>query len=600
MPLTGIAPYARLYEPPSDHQQTVLVTKVQTSSMEPDRLFLTPTDEDGSVTETYEVVQNPDGEPVLDLSPDLEGVQEGAWAVTYGLGTKNFTPTSLSQVESSADLHEAVALLEGLLPPVQAQEYIKFGYVQHLFRTLATPLAEEALWSVDQLAKSPALVESSEGFVADSEVFSKIQDAADTKVAAEGLKDFLGEVTDSLDISSTEDLLDYWDGQAADRDQEPSWLKNVYTPTPTHLSRVYNTFFLIYYLQVVQQVPVGLCLATTSEKINFFPYWKNDDGEFVFYLNDSDHYLSTYIYSDPKDLIDEISKVTPDLAHVFLPEVPLEVLLGLYNRQLTSVEEIAKALLDTRDQTPVSEDVMRNLSEAPSASVRKQIMDLIKKVYDILDKTGLNTQAQLDHWNKLSETAFTREFKKFLEDPKANFTLEVLPNKNEPSLRDIRNALKAIKIPENEYVYFRHMGEKPVRTRYEVPVGYLHIKRLQQILSKKNAYSLDVSSRNMKTNQVTGADKIARISDLEVTALSAINADNVLKEFLSARSDDSQAKHALYQQIATYGYAKLEELPDKLENKQTLNTISYYLTAAGIENDMLVDDRALEELKNRF
>ena len=55
MPLTGIVPYARLYEPPSDHQQTVLVTKVQTSSMEPDRLFLTPTDEDGSVTETYEV-----------------------------------------------------------------------------------------------------------------------------------------------------------------------------------------------------------------------------------------------------------------------------------------------------------------------------------------------------------------------------------------------------------------------------------------------------------------------------------------------------------------------------------------------------------------
>ena len=87
---------------------------------------------------------------------------------------------------------------------------------------------------------------------------------------------------------------------------------------------------------------------------------------------------------------------------------------------------------------------------------------------------------------------------------------------------------------------------------------------------------------------------------MEVTALSAINADNVVKEFLSARSDDSQAKHALYQQIATYGYAKLEELPDKLENKQTLNTISYYLTAAGIENDMLVDDRALEELKNRF
>ena len=36
---------------------------------------------------------------------------------------------------------------------------------------------------------------------------------------------------------------------------------------------------------------------------------------------------------------------------------------------------------------------------------------------------------------------------------------------------------------------------------------------LQQILSKKNTYSLNIDARDSKTGQVTADDKIARISD---------------------------------------------------------------------------------------
>ena len=35
------------------------------------------------------------------------------------------------------------------------------------------------------------------------------------------------------------------------------------------------------------------------------------------------------------------------------------------------------------------------------------------------------------------------------------------------------------------------------------------MKRMQQILSKKNTSSLSDSSRNAKTNQLSGSDKIA-------------------------------------------------------------------------------------------
>ena len=59
----------------------------------------------------------------------------------------------------------------------------------------------------------------------------------------------------------------------------------------------------------------------------------------------------------------------------------------------------------------------------------------------------------------------------------------------------------------------RHEGDKdnPLRSRYRQTVGYIHIRRLQQLLSKKNTYSLSIKQRNLKNNQVTGHDAIAKI-----------------------------------------------------------------------------------------
>jgi len=35
------------------------------------------------------------------------------------------------------------------------------------------------------------------------------------------------------------------------------------------------------------------------------------------------------------------------------------------------------------------------------------------------------------------------------------------------------------------------------------------IRKLQQMLMKKNSYSLTIDSRNLRTNQLTGDDKVA-------------------------------------------------------------------------------------------
>jgi hypothetical protein len=97
----------------------------------------------------------------------------------------------------------------------------------------------------------------------------------------------------------------------------------------------------------------------------------------------------------------------------------------------------------------------------------------------------------------------------------------------------------------------------------------------------------------MKTNQVTGHDAIARISDLEVSALKAIGSEAVLKELMGPRADSSDTKTELYTQISNFGYAELETMEGKTSNKRTLNTVYQYLTAAGLDSDILVDSNLL-------
>lgn len=149
--------------------------------------------------------------------------------------------------------------------------------------------------------------------------------------------------------------------------------------------------------------------------------------------------------------------------------------------------------------SPVNESLV--LNEAINANKRKQIEDKVYKVFSLLDKTGANTQKYKNLFKEMSDEKFDKYIKDMLRDKNKNFYLEVLPNKNCPRIKDCKDALDYLKVPTEEYIYYRHDGHEsdPIRSRYKVPVLYVNLRRLQQMLSKKNTYSLDISKRNMKT-----------------------------------------------------------------------------------------------------
>jgi len=248
------------------------------------------------------------------------------------------------------------------------------------------------------------------------------------------------------------------------------------------------------------------------------------------------------------------------------------------------------------DSLKLNEEFILNEASGINPTKRKKIEDLVYNVFDRLDPTGANTKKYKDLFNSMSNEKFNTWMKEFLRDDKRNFYLECLPNKNAPKIKNAVDALEYLKVPTEEYIYYRHDGNKdnPIRSRYKVPILYVDVRRLQQILSKKNTFSLDINKRNLKTGMLTGEDKIARISDMETYSLLSYKDDCIaLKEFMSARADAMDAKAEMYKQISKQGYVYMKDIPDNISKKQALNTVNVLMLGAGIDNDLSVPDKTI-------
>lgn len=223
---------------------------------------------------------------------------------------------------------------------------------------------------------------------------------------------------------------------------------------------------------------------------------------------------------------------------------------------------------------------------------RKKMEDLIYSVFDALDETKTNSNKYREMFSKMSDKEFDDFFKKFFENEDEYLILDVVDYERDLRIEHVENAAKILGVPLFEKValpFINKDTKNPVITKYEVPVGYVHIKRVQQILSKKNTTSTDINTRSALTGQVVGKDKNARDSDSENFALVTLDANNTLREFLGPRADDMVMKNEMYSTIAQKGYVSLSELTNDVDNKITLNAIDVHLIGMGIKSDLITD-----------
>ncbi len=227
---------------------------------------------------------------------------------------------------------------------------------------------------------------------------------------------------------------------------------------------------------------------------------------------------------------------------------------------------------------------MASLSEK-----RKKIEDLVLGVVKRLDNSKMENY---NRYSKMFKVMNDNEFQAWaktmgneLDDTIQIFQLPF----EEMKMTQIKSAADFLGVPLEEYMWYRHNDPEGIRTKIKVPVGYLHIKRVQQLLAKKNKYALDIEDTELKTGQVKGDSKVTSISDDESFALMAINADKALEEFLGPRADNELKKMEMYRDIARDGYATLDKLTSDITKSVTINTLNTYLLASGIKSDIMTE-----------
>lgn len=224
---------------------------------------------------------------------------------------------------------------------------------------------------------------------------------------------------------------------------------------------------------------------------------------------------------------------------------------------------------------------------------RKEMEELIYNFFDLFDPTGRNTEYYRTKFKGMNDAEFDQYFKLLFEQDDPYLTATMVDYENPVKIENIEKAAKFLNVPLFEKVVLPYASQdpnNPIITKHECLVGYLNIKRLQQMNVKKIGLSTDISDRNMITGQVSGHDKNSRNSDQETIALLTVGANVSLKELMSMRADDMVMKSEMNKKISRDGYVAMNELTDKLSNKTTLNSAAVFFIGAGLMTDLVMND----------
>lgn len=230
---------------------------------------------------------------------------------------------------------------------------------------------------------------------------------------------------------------------------------------------------------------------------------------------------------------------------------------------------------------------------------REYIQNIIYDTFDALDPSGANSNKYKVLFAGMDDKAFEKFIKTFLNNDQENFSLDIVDFERDLKMDNCEKAAKVLGVPLFEYVYMPHLTmdkHHVIKTKEKCLVGYINIKRTQQLLHKKNGLSISNEKVSVTTGQVTQKDKNAQDSDIEASMLVSLGADKILQELHGPRSDDHVMKRQMNESIATKGYVLLDELDNVSTNKTTLNTVNTYLLGMHIKSDLVSDSYILPKL----
>ena len=224
---------------------------------------------------------------------------------------------------------------------------------------------------------------------------------------------------------------------------------------------------------------------------------------------------------------------------------------------------------------------------------RKQIEFKVIQTMNLIDPTGINAKKYQSMFASMNDIQFTNWITKFLADDKSNFRVDIEEfgdGSRVMKYENIEKAAKFLKLPLFEYVYLPHLSSdpnKPIRTKQPVLVGYLNIKRVQQLVSKKTGLALDDRKRDETTGQLRGDSKAGTMTAIENELLAGMGANDVLSEICGARADNINEYDNMLQEIASTGSVQLKNIKTNQFDKPSLLQADLYFKLMGLKTDIV-------------
>lgn len=228
------------------------------------------------------------------------------------------------------------------------------------------------------------------------------------------------------------------------------------------------------------------------------------------------------------------------------------------------------------------------MAEALSKSQRKKIEEYVINFFDILDKSGTNSNYYKNIFSEMDDA----QFMKFISK-KYPFRFQLRQSVTEPTMSDIEDACDYTGVPLLEHVYlpyyYTNKDGTPLRTA-KCLVGYQHHKKEQQFVTKKTKWATEIANRDMKSGRLIGHDKGTGMSDREFESMSALGLDNCTYEFARPRADSMKAKTAMTAAINTKGFVTQDDIPNESDDSLSKNLIDVYMMSALLETNLINED----------
>ena len=220
--------------------------------------------------------------------------------------------------------------------------------------------------------------------------------------------------------------------------------------------------------------------------------------------------------------------------------------------------------------------------------MNKQREKAEKLIYDVLDAAD-KTHTNSDYYKKIFATMSDNDFMEFCKR-RLPFRFHTQVFKVEPKMYDIVDAFKVLDKPLLErvklpYVYTNDDGE-PIESE-ECMVIYIHLKRMKQMLTKKNHTSINIEKRDMKTGLLTSDDKGGKETDREFESLATMGLDYTMDEFARPKADAMDAMSQMSNEILAKGYVSQEDLNVSRTDSLGKNLMNVYLIGAHLHSNLV-------------